>query len=120
MNLNRNKKKSKLVSINYLEYVIIIISHNIVLNTITITGYVLNIEYPKILILFNNRLASSWTRKTVLSSIISKALHRAFYSLSINKVLENDSCYVKGEDINSSDNISCITKDNISSVFSQF
>ena len=67
-------KHSELVSINCLEFVIIIISYNAVLDAIELLGVLTEIPHPKTLILADNTAADSWTRKIASSSVIGKAL----------------------------------------------
>ena len=50
---------SELISINYLEFVIIIISYNAILDAIKLLGKLSGIPHPKILILSNNTTVDS-------------------------------------------------------------
>ena len=111
--------RSKLISINCLEYVIIILSYNAVLDAIELLGFCTNIPHPKSKILCDNKTADTWTRKIATSSIIGKNLNRIFCSLLVNQPLGIDSEYLPGEDNDCADHISRL-KDSLTSLFQKF
>ena len=118
--LKAKTKHSQLVSINCLEFVIIIISYNAILDAIELLGKLVGIPHPKSLILADNTAANSWTRKIASSSIIGKALCRILCALLANQSVGLDSAHIRGEDNDCADNISRLTKDSFSNVFSLF
>ena len=56
-------KHSELVSINFLEFAVIIISYCAVLDAIELLGCKQDVLHQKVLILSDNTIADSWTRK---------------------------------------------------------
>ena len=113
-------RHSELVSINCLEFVIIIISYNAVLDAIDLMDKLRGIPHPKALILADNTAADSWTRKIASSSIIGKALYRILCALLGNQSAGLDSAHISGTDNDCADNISRLTKDLISTISSLF
>ena len=99
-------KYSELISINCLEFIIIIISYNTVLDAIELLGYVVNIPYLKAFILANNKSSNSYILKLALSSVISKRLYSILCSILMKQVLAlGDNIYA--------DIISRLLKDNL-------
>ena len=109
-------KHSERISINYLDFIIIIISYNAVLDTIELLGCAINVSYPKTLILADNRSAGFWTKKSASSSIIRKRLCRILYRLLMNQVLGLDSGYIRVNNNDCADAISRLDKDNLTSI----
>ena len=99
-------RHSELVSINCLEFVIIIISYNAILDAIELLGKLLGIPHPKALILADNAAVDSWTRKIASSSIIGKALCRIICALLANQSAGLDSAHISGDNNDCADNIS--------------
>ena len=91
-------KYSELISINCLEFVIIIISYNPVLDAIELLGYAATVPHLKTLILADNKSADSWTKKLASLSIIEKRLCRILCGMLMNQVLGLDSSYNRGDD----------------------
>ena len=118
--LKAKVKHSELVSINCLEFVIIIVSYNAILDAIELLGKLHNIPHPKSLILSDNTSADSWTRKIASSSLIGKALCRILCSLLVNQVAGLDSAHISGNDNDCADNISRLTKDSLKSISALF
>jgi len=74
----------ELVSTNCLEFIIIIIFYNAILDIIKLLRKLLGMPYPKALILADNTAADSWTKKIASSLIIGKVLYRILCSLLVN------------------------------------
>ena len=85
------------MSINCLEFVIIIISYNAVLDAIELLGKLPDAPHPKALILADNTVVDSWTRKIAFSSIIGKDLCRILFSLLVNHNADLDSDHILGD-----------------------
>ena len=118
--LKGKRKHSELISINCLEFIIIIISYNAVLDAIELLGYVANVPHPKSLILADNKSADSWTRKLASSSVIGKRLCRILCGMLMNQVLGLDSGYIRGDDNTCADAISRLVKDNLTHLTTLF
>ena len=103
--LKSKVKHSELISINCLEFVIIIISYNAILDAIELLGKLSDIPHHKALILADNTAADSWTRNIASSSIIGKALCRILYSLLVNQSAGLNSAHMSGMDNNCADKI---------------
>ena len=89
-------KHSELVSINCLEFEVVIISYNVVIDAIELLCYCEDTPQSKSLILSDNTAAYSWTRKIAASSIIGKVLCRIFCPLLINQSAGLDSTNISG------------------------
>ena len=94
------------MSINCLEFVIIIISYNTILDAIELLAFAKGVLHPKSLILSDNIAADSWIRKIASSSLIGKLLCRILCGLLINQVLGLDSGYIAGDENECADGIS--------------
>lgn len=57
--LKGKRRHNELVSINCLEYVIILISHNAVLDAIELSGFANNVPHPKSKIMSDNKTADT-------------------------------------------------------------
>lgn len=113
-------KHSQLISINCLEFVVIIISYNANLDAREQFNLFPDIPHPKMLIRADNTTADVWTRKIASSSVIGKNLNRILCSLLTNQVVGLDSDYVEGDTNTCADSISRLTKQDFSSPFSLF
>ena len=116
LTLKHNKNKKTLVSINCLEFAIIIISYNAILDAIELLALAKDVPHPKSLILSDNRAADAWARKIASSSLIGKLLCQILCRLLMNQVLGLDSGHIAGEENDCADGISRLTKDSLTSI----
>lgn len=116
--INKKPAASSLISINYLEYMVIILAYNTFLDSIEYLNSFSGSSYSKGLFLTDNTTADSWTRKMATSSLMGKRLNRIFCSLLMNQDLGIDSDHIPGDRNNCADSISCLLLHSLSSLTS--
>ena len=94
------KFQGEIISINLLEYIVIIINYAISSHLFSSNNLGSTYKYQTLLNWSDNRSAIAWTKKAAISTAGGKALSRIFCSLSINNDLQCVSDY-----INTSQNI---------------
>ena len=80
----RSKEGEKIISINLLEYAVIIINYAVVTSIIKEKKLCEKYKYQSLLNWSDNKTAISWTKKAAISTESGKALSRIFCSLCIN------------------------------------
>ena len=111
------KRKAKfdgeIVSINLLEYMVIIINYAICSHLFVTQQLGLQYPHQTVLIWSDNKSAIAWTKQAAISSAGGKALSRIFCSLCINNDLQCTSHYINTKQNIIADDISRI-KSNLS------
>ena len=104
----RIKYNGEIISINLLEYIVVIINYAISSYLFTSRG--LNTKYPhqSLLNWSDNRSAIAWTKQAAISTAGGKALSRIFCSLCINNGLQCSSHYINTKDNIIADDLSRI------------
>ena len=102
----RSKEKEKLISINLLEYVVVIVNYAIATEIIRQKNYCKIFKYQTLLNWSDNKTAISWTRKAAISTESGKALSRIFCTLCINNDINCISEYINTKDNEIADKIS--------------
>ena len=108
------------MSINCLEFSVVIISYSAVLDAIELLGYCADSPHSKYLIFSDNTAAESYTRKMAASSIIGKSLFRILFSLLLNQSAGLDSILIIGFNNECADSISRLTNDSFASMLPLF
>ena len=88
------KHNGEIISINLLEYIVIIINYAI--STAIFKEKILGAKFPHQTLLnwSDNRAAIAWTKQAAISTAGGKALSRIFCSISINNDLQCVSDYI--------------------------
>ena len=102
----RIKEKEKLISINLLEFVVVIVNYAIATEIIKEKNYCKKFKYQTLLNWSDNKTAISWTRKAAISTESGKALSRIFCTLCINNNINCISEYINTEENEIADKIS--------------
>ena len=102
----RSKENEKLISINLLEYVVVIINYAIVTHIVKENNLCAHYKYQTLLNWSDNRTAICWTRKAAISTDSGKALSRIFCSLCINNNINCISDYINTKENVIADKIS--------------
>ena len=106
-------ENDKLISINLLEYAVVIINYAICSYLIPKSGS--SIEYPVLMNWSDNRSAISWTKRAARSTIAGKALARMFCCLAFNNPVACSAEYISTSDNHCADLISRLkTNDQLS------
>ena len=109
-----DNRSGKLVSINALEYMVIIINYaaTTLAHSLALKDGSCDKEYPTLLNLADNTAADSWTRKMCTRSKSGKALSLVLAALMINNPVGLNSRYIEGLKNEIADAISRIHKAN--------
>ena len=107
------KFNGEIISINLLEYIVVIINYNISSHLYQIKRLRGIYPHQTLLNWSDNRSAIAWSKQAATSSAGGKALSRIFYSLSINNNLQCTSYYINTKSNVIADDISRI-KSNLS------
>ena len=86
------------MSINFLEFVVISLSCNAVLDSFEMLHQCSGVLQPKALILSDDIAVDSHTRKIASSSVVGESLCRILQSLLINQVAGLDSDCISGKE----------------------
>ena len=88
------KFKEELISINLLEYIVVIINYAITSHIFKSQNLGSHYPYQTLLNWSDNKTAIAWTKQAAISSAGGKALSRIFCSLCINNPLQCTSDYI--------------------------
>ena len=102
----RTKEKEKIISINLLEYVVIIVNYAIVTDIVQKNNLCEKYPYQTLLNWSDNKTAIVWTKKAAISTESGKALSRIFCTLCINNNINCISEYINTHDNEIADKIS--------------
>ena len=102
----RSKENDKLISINLLEYVVVIINYAIVTHIVNDSNICEKYKYQSLLNWSDNRTAICWSKKAAISTESGKALSRIFCSLCINNNINCVSDYINTKENIIADKIS--------------
>ena len=110
----RIKHNGEMVSINLLEYIVIIINYAICSHLYTSRGLDSKYKHQTLLNWSDNKSAIAWTKKAAISTAGGKALSRIFLSLCINNDLQCCSDYINTKENVIADDLSRIHLSNTS------
>jgi hypothetical protein len=110
LHISNNKSKT-FISINYLEYVMIIINYCAAITALLETQ-ITNDPHPVVLSVLDNISAKNWTLHTSKNSIIGQALARFFCGLLIGLDVGVNAKWISTSDNKIADEISRIKKSN--------
>ena len=102
----RIKEKEKLISINLLEYAVVIVNYAIVTEIAKQSDLFSKFKYQSLLNWSDNKTAIAWTRKAAISTESGKALSRIFCTLCINNNINCISDYINTKENEIADKIS--------------
>ena len=97
-------ENEKSISINLLEYAVVIINYTVCSYLIHKSGF--NIEYPVLMNWSDNRSAISWTKRAARSTNAGKTLARMFCCLAFNSPVACSANYISTSDNHCADLIS--------------